>query len=60
MIGIFLEAFGMMFSFLQIFAMFELIKTFNQPFGDNTYAYLLCGCLFIGQVMETMLSAMVW
>lgn len=50
-----------MFSFLQIFAMFELIQTFNQPLvKDHTYAYLLCGCLFIGQIMETILSAMVW
>lgn len=51
----------MMFSFLQIFAMFELIQTFDQPFDkSHTYAYLLCGCLFVGQIMETILSAMVW
>jgi hypothetical protein len=51
----------MLFSFLQIFAMYQLIGTFDRPVGrDNTYAYLLCVCLFVGQVMETILSAMVW
>ena len=55
-----LETFGMLFSFLQIGAMLELIRTFDRDYGNNTYAYLLCGCLFIGQIMETILSAMVW
>jgi hypothetical protein len=49
----------MLFSFLQIAAMHELINTFNDKGTDRTYAYLVCLALFVGEAMETILSAIV-
>ncbi len=57
MTGFLIETVGMLFSFLQIAAMHELIDTFNDKSTDRSYAYLVCLALFVGEAMETVLSA---
>jgi hypothetical protein len=48
-----IEAIPRFLGLLQLFALRELIDSFNQPIGSNKdYAYLMCGAMLAGQAFE--------
>lgn len=54
-----LETLNTVISFVQVAALFELIKSFGTS-DDKAYPYLLCWGLFLGQAVEVLLSAYLW
>lgn len=54
-----LETLNTVVSFISVTALHELIASFGQT-EDNSYAYLMCWGMFLGQSVEVMLSAYLW
>ncbi|EIW65942.1 hypothetical protein TREMEDRAFT_35671 [Tremella mesenterica DSM 1558] len=57
LINVILEGLPQFFGYLVIFAQHELIQSFIPGERDKTYAYVLCGLLFVGQSTEVIISA---